>query len=60
MMVKSIFNPLKLMIILNVANELLKKGHAYKCYCSTEEIEEQKKRARQKKCLIFIIENGEI
>ena len=32
-----------------VANELLKNGHAYKCYCSTEEIEEQKKRARQKK-----------
>ncbi|WP_415303391.1 glutamate--tRNA ligase [Candidatus Pelagibacter sp. Uisw_090] len=34
---------------INVANELLKNGHAYKCYCSTEEIEEQKKRARQKK-----------
>ena len=34
---------------INVANELLKKGYAYKCYCSTEEIEEQKKRARQKK-----------
>ena len=33
----------------NVANELLKNGHAYKCYCSSEEIEEQKKRARQKK-----------
>jgi glutamyl-tRNA synthetase len=32
-----------------IANELLKNGHAYKCYCSTEEIEEQKKRARQKK-----------
>ena len=32
-----------------VANELLKNGNAYKCYCSTEEIEEQKKRARQKK-----------
>jgi glutamyl-tRNA synthetase len=32
-----------------VANELLKNQHAYKCYCSTEEIEEQKKRARQKK-----------
>ncbi len=34
---------------LNVANELLKKGLAYKCYCSSEEIEEQKKRAKQKK-----------
>jgi len=32
-----------------VANELLKSGNAYKCYCSTEEIEEQKKRAKQKK-----------
>tara|TARA_Y100000590_G_scaffold101086_1_gene114869 strand:- start:19194 stop:20594 length:1401 start_codon:yes stop_codon:yes gene_type:complete len=32
-----------------VANELLKNGHAYKCYCSTEEIEDQKKRARLKK-----------
>ena len=34
---------------INVANELLKNGHAYKCYCSSEEIEDQKKSARQKK-----------
>ena len=34
---------------INIANELLKSGNAYKCYCSNEEIEEQKKRARQKK-----------
>ena len=34
---------------IQVANELLKNGNAYKCYCSSEEIEEQKKRARQKK-----------
>ena len=34
---------------IKIANELLKKGFAYKCYCSPEEIEEQKKRARQKK-----------
>jgi len=34
---------------IKVANELLKNGQAYKCYCSSEEIEEQKKRARQKK-----------
>ena len=34
---------------INVAKELLKKGNAYKCYCSTEEIDEQKKRAKQKK-----------
>jgi len=34
---------------ISVANELLENGHAYKCYCSTEEIEDQKKRAKQKK-----------
>ncbi len=34
---------------IKVANELLKKGNAYKCYCSSDEIEEQKKRAKQKK-----------
>ena len=34
---------------LKIANELLKNGHAYRCYCTSEEIEEQKKRARQKK-----------
>ena len=34
---------------IKVANELLKNGNAYRCYCSSEEIEEQKKRARQKK-----------
>ena len=34
---------------IKVANELLKNNHAYKCYCSIEEIEEQKKRSKQKK-----------
>jgi len=34
---------------IKVANELLKNGHAYRCYCSSEEIEDQKKRSRQKK-----------
>ena len=34
---------------IKVANVLLKNGHAYKCYCSSEEIEEQKQRAKQKK-----------
>ena len=34
---------------IQIANELLKNGNAYKCYCSNEEIEVQKKRARQKK-----------
>ena len=45
---------------IKVANELLKNGHAYKCYCSSEEIEEQKKEQDKKKFLIFMIENGEI
>ena len=34
---------------ISIANELLKSGNAYKCYCSNEEIKDQKKRARQKK-----------
>ena len=34
---------------INVAKELLSKENAYKCFCTTEEIEEQKKRAKQKK-----------
>ncbi len=34
---------------IEVANELIKNGNAYKCYCSNEEIEEQKKRAKHKK-----------
>jgi len=39
----------KIDIHIKVANELLKNGYAYKCYCSNDEIEEQKKRAKQKK-----------
>ena len=34
---------------INVVSELIKSENAYKCYCSSEEIEEQKKRAKQKK-----------
>ena len=34
---------------IKIVNELLKNGYAYKCYCSGEEIEEQKNRAKQKK-----------
>ena len=34
---------------INVAEELIKTGNAYKCYCSNDEIEGQKKRAKQKK-----------
>ena len=45
---------------IKVVNELLKNGYAYKCYCSNEEIEEQKKELNKEKFLIFIIENGEI
>ena len=43
-----------------IANELLKNEHAYKCYCSTEEIEEQKKEQDKKKYLTFTTENVEI
>ena len=32
-----------------IANQLLEKGFAYKCYCSEQEIDEEKKRAKQKK-----------
>ena len=39
---------------INVANELLKKGLAYKCYCSSEEIEEQKKKGKTKKNTIYL------
>jgi len=34
---------------IKIANELLKNEFAYKCYCSPEEIEDQKKRSKQKK-----------
>ena len=39
----------KIDIHIKIANELLKNGNAYKCYCSIDEIEDQKKRAQQKK-----------
>ncbi len=32
-----------------IANELLKKGFAYKCYCSEKEIEEQKTKSKKAK-----------
>jgi glutamyl-tRNA synthetase len=38
----------------NIANELLKNNHAYKCYCSNEEIEEQKKKSQTKKTPLYI------
>ncbi len=43
-----------------IAEKLLKKGFVYKCYCSEEEIKEQKEKAKKKECLLYIIENGEI
>ena len=45
----NIYNQKKSEDHIRIAKELLKNGHAYKCYCSSEEIEDQKKRARQKK-----------
>ena len=34
---------------INVANILLKNGHAYKCYCTEKELEEEKKLYQEKK-----------
>ena len=34
---------------IKVVNKLLETGNAYKCYCSSDEIEEQELRAKQKK-----------
>jgi len=42
-----------------IAEELIKTGFAYKCYCSEEEINEQKNIAKKKKSLLYIIESGE-
>ena len=39
---------------IKVANELLKNGNAYKCYCSNEEIEEQKKKSKTKKNSLYL------
>ena len=33
---------------IEVASELIKKGFAYKCYCSEDEIKEQKEKAKKK------------
>ena len=34
---------------IDITKELLKKGFAYKCYCSEKEIEEQKAKAKKRK-----------
>ena len=47
MMIKNIFNLQNIKKHKEIANELLKKGFAYKCYCSKEEIEEQKIKAKK-------------
>ncbi len=45
---------------INVAEELLKSGNAYKCYCSIEDIEEQKKELNKRNFRTLIIESVEI
>ena len=42
------------------ANELIKKGFAYHCYCTEKELEEQKVLAKKKNYLLFIIVSVEI
>ena len=37
-----------------IANTLLKNEQAYKCYCSLDEIEKEKERARQKKTSLYL------
>jgi glutamyl-tRNA synthetase len=39
---------------INVANDLIKNGHAYKCYCSAEQIEDPKKKSETKKTSLYI------
>ena len=43
-----------------VAEQLITNGFAYKCYCSEEEINEQKEKCKKKVYHMFIIENGEM
>ena len=42
-----------------VAEELIKKGFAYECYCSEEEIKNKKRNVKNKVYRMFIIESGE-
>ena len=44
----------------SVANELITKGFAYPCYCTEQELEEQKSLAKKEIYLLYIIENVEI
>ena len=43
-----------------VADELVKKGFAYYCYCTEKDLEEQKAQAKEKAYLLSTIENVEI
>ena len=43
-----------------VANELIKKKFAYPCFCTEEELEDQRTLAKKKKCLLCTTENAEI
>ena len=45
---------------INVANILLKNGHAYKCYCTEKELEEEKNYISRKKFLTLTVKNVEI
>ena len=47
-MIMNIFNRKNIKKHKEIAEELLKKGFAYKCYCSVEEIKEQKEKAKKK------------
>ena len=42
-----------------VADELFEKSFAYRCYCTSEELEEQKTLAKKKACLLFTTVNVE-
>ncbi len=39
---------------IKTVNKLLEIGNAYKCYCSSDEIEEQKLRSKQKKNTVHL------
>ena len=43
-----------------IAEELIKKGFAYECYCSEEEINEQKEKCKKQGMPMFITGSGEM
>ena len=42
-----------------IAEDLIKKGFAYSCYCTEKELEDQKALAKKKVCHLFTIVNVE-